>query len=504
MSIEKTRSSTLLTILIVVTTLAACSGFSEKKHTPINPLAIPVLLDSRASQHLIDVDIQQGKHEFFPGKKSSTMGFNGNYLGPTIRLYKGEKTRLRFHNKLAEPTTVHGHGLHISGKIDGGPQNVIPPQATWDITMPIIQQASTSWYHPHFMGKTAEHVHAGLAGLYIIEDENSLALDLPKDYGVNDIPIVIQDRNFVDGKMATYKVSMQDIMEGLREDTIIINGTIAPFVKVPKGLVRLRLLNGSNSRAYSFYLSNNQPFYKVATDGGFLEAPVQISELKMASGERNEIIVDMSTGQNIELKVKMLDVENNWLSTMFAEKRSVLALQVDENLPVKGTLPTKLNTIDFYEKNQAQAVREFRLQMDMGGEGGEGDEDMNENMSMPENVHTGAHKMGDLFSINGAYMTMDVINERVKLGDTELWRIRADGMEHPFHVHGTSFQIISQNGEAPSADNRGWKDVVVVGEGWTEVMMRFNLPASEEYPFMYHCHILEHEDGGMMGQFTVQ
>lgn len=497
MSLEKTRFTTPLIILFAITTLAACSGFSEKKYTPINPLTIPVLIDSRESQHLIDVDIQQGKQEFFPGKLSNTMGFNGDYLGPTIRLYKGEKTRLRFHNKLSEPTTVHGHGLHISGKIDGGPQNVIPAQSTWDITMPIIQQASTSWYHPHFMGKTAEHVHAGLAGLYIIEDENSLAVDLPKEYGVNDIPIVIQDRNFVDGKMANYSVSMQDIMEGLREDTIIINGTIAPFIKVPKGLVRLRLLNGSNSRSYTFYLSNNQPFHKIATEGGFLETPVQINELKMASGERNEIIVDLSKGQNIELKVKLLGVENNWLSTMFAEKRSVLSLQVDESLSVKGTLPAKLNTINFYEKKQAQTVREFHLQMNMGGEA-------DENMNMPENDHTGAHTMGDLFSINGAYMTMGVINEEVKLGDTELWRIRANGMEHPFHVHGTSFQIISQNGEKPSEDDRGWKDVVVVGEGWTEVMMRFNLPASVEYPFMYHCHILEHEDAGMMGQFTVQ
>lgn len=110
----------------------------------------------------------------------------------------------------------------------------------------------------------------------------------------------------------------------------------------------------------------------------------------------------------------------------------------------------------------------------------------------------------NLFSINGQYMRMDTINEVVKLGDVELWRIRGNGMAHPFHMHGTSFQIISQNGQPPKEEDRGWKDVVLVDEGWTEVMMKFEHQATKAFPYMYHGHILEHEDAGMMGQFTVE
>ena len=286
-----------------------------------NVLNIPELIDSKTSNHDIKLTLQNGYHEFYKNVKSETKGFNGSYLGPTIRLYKGDSTRIRFTNKIGEATTVHGHGLHVEGKIDGGPQNKILPNSIWDITIPIKQEASTNWYHPHLMGKTAEHVHAGLAGLYIIEDENSTQLPLPKTYGVDDIPLIIQDRNFVNRKMTEYTVTEDEVMDGKREETLVVNGTINPFINVPQGWLRLRLLNASNARFYNFYLEGKLTFYKIATEGGFLEKPVAITNLKMAPGERNEILIDMSDGVTRELMATFLPADNEEFSLFLPKKR---------------------------------------------------------------------------------------------------------------------------------------------------------------------------------------
>ena len=276
-----------------------------------NQLSIPQLIDSREVGRDIELTLQNTQHEFYPGILSETKGFSQSYLGPTIRLYKGDDTRIRFTNKLEENTTVHGHGLHVPGNVDGGPQNIIAPGETWDVTLPIRQQASTNWYHPHPHGKTAEQVHAGLAGLYLIEDGNSKNLPLPKTYGVDDIPLIVQDRSFTSGVMNTYTVNEDEMMDGKREETLVINGTVNPYVEVPQGWVRLRLLNGSNARFYDFHLESKEAFHKIATEGGFLEKPVEITSLRMTPGERNEVMVDMSDGQTRNLLARFISVDDD-------------------------------------------------------------------------------------------------------------------------------------------------------------------------------------------------
>ncbi len=440
-----------------------------------NKLLIPQLIDSRESNRDIQITIQNGQHEFYPNVKSHTKGFNGSYLGPTIRLYKNDSTRIRFTNKIGEATTVHGHGLHVEGKVDGGPHSKILPDQTWDITLPIKQEASTNWYHPHLMGKTAEHVHAGLAGLYLVEDENSLALPLPKTYGVDDIPLIIQDRDFTDGKMTDYNPTIIESIYGKRGKTLVVNGTIDPYIIVPKGWVRLRLLNGSNARIYNFYLKDKQSFYKIATEGGFLEKPIAITDLTMAPGERNEIMIDMSDGQSRELLATTIFQGLQRDSPELTNKR-VLEIRVDSTKVSNGKLPSRLNTIHRWKKENASITRTFVL---------------------------GTFR--DSLAINGKPMDMAVINEEVRKGDIEVWRIRGGEMvQHPFHMHGTSFLILSQDGRPPKPEDRGWKDVVTVYRDWTEVIMKFNFEATKKFPYMYHCHILEHEDRGMMGQFTVE
>lgn len=432
--------------------------------TDQNELHIPPLIDARNFPGGIAVSIQNGNHEFYAGKASVTRGFNGNYLGPTIRMHKGETTRIHFTNNIGEPTTVHGHGLHVPGDIDGGPQLRILPGETWDAVLPIVQEASTNWYHPHLMGKTAEHVHSGLAGLYLIEDANSESLNIPKEYGVDDIPIIVQDRTFNNGVMVPYPKGLRD---GHKEQTLVINGTVNPYLTVPKGNVRLRILNGSNARSYEFYIKGNAPFSKIATEGGFLNAPVTLTRLSMAPGERNEIVIDMTKG-NVELMAKYLRKKTKYGLPDDPEHR-VIELKVNPKLKPKNTvLAQNLNSIQPYNTTEVKNERFFDL---------EG------------------------MSINGKQMDMMVINERVKLGELEKWKVSSG--RHPFHMHGTSFLILTVNGNTPPPEDRGWKDVIMP-YGNAEILLKFEHKATAKFPYMYHCHTLEHEDMGMMGQFTVE
>ncbi len=477
---------------------------STKSYAQESPLMIPPLVDSREVGNGVQLFIQDSDHEFFQGIKSATKGFSQSYLGPTIRLYKGEATHISYTNRTDEPTTVHGHGLHVEGSVDGGPQSEILAGETKTFVLPIVQEAGTSWYHPHLMGKTADHVHAGLAGLYLIEDENSQTLPLPKDYGINDIPLVVQDRTFVAGQMQPYSTNNDQIMDGLREETLVVNGTINAHHTVPAGWVRIRLLNGSNARFYRFFFTNNEPFYKIATEGGFLNRPVGITELIMSPGERNEIMIDLSSHASMDLMAEFLPadpqgigfaaVENplefgEFLTAILPQTnpvQRVVALRTDATKSAQGSLPDKLNNIDYYsqEDRQIAVKRTFTLDMDMADDSG------------PINDE-------NMLSINTQPMNMGVINERIKKGDLELWTITAEMMPHPFHVHGVSFQILTHNGQLPAEEDRGWKDTVIVTAEPTEIIMRFNHTATDEFPYMFHCHILEHEDAGMMGQLTV-
>ncbi|MDD1794898.1 multicopper oxidase domain-containing protein [Enterovibrio sp. ZSDZ42] len=434
------------------------------------PLNIPTLIDSRTQNGPIVIDITKGEHAFFLGVKSTTRGYNGGYLGPTIKMYKGENTDIQFTNHLDEPTNIHGHGLHVEGKIDGGPQNKIMPGETWSVTIPVSQQASTNWYHPHLKGSTASQVHSGLAGFYLIEDAHSMSLGLPNSYGIDDIPLVIQDRSFVDGKMTPYPTG--NMPEDLREDTLVVNGTVNPYTLVPRSFVRLRLLNGSNARSYEFYLEGDQPFYKIATEGGLLPSPVELTSLKMAPGERNDIVVDMSVVESQRLLARLLPMNYNGFNAVlipFSQSQSVLELRGDDSLKVLASeLPKQLNTITPYLEKDVEVERVFEL--------------------------------GDM-SINGQQMNMKVINHESKLGQLEKWTI--DSGRHPFHMHGTSFLILSMNGKPPAPEDQGWKDTIYPN-GTAEILLKFDYEATEQWPYMYHCHILEHEDMGMMGQFTVK
>ena len=447
-----------------------------------SPLPIPPLLDnldSSGKTARFTMDVQPGTVEFFPGKATATLGYNGNFLGPTIRVRNGQKFSIHVNNTLDQVTTLHWHGMHLPAKWDGGPRQPIPAGTAWNPDFTIKQQAATLWYHPHAMGLTGEQVYHGLAGLVYIEDEVSDALDIPKTYGVDDIPLVIQDRRFFDNGQFAYAQNMHDVMNGVIGNYMLVNGVMQPTLKVPKGLVRLRLLNGSNSSIYRINFADNRPFQVIASDGGFLEAPVAMDSIVLSAGERAEIVVDFGTGKSdVSLLVDQM------------KGSSFEALRISAQGTAKvASLPASLRKLDRIPESEASGIREFVMEtMSMGG------------------GRMGMGMMGRRLTINGKKMDINRIDEQVKLGSTEIWEITNRSammmsMPHSMHLHDVQFQVLSRNGAAPPAHEQGRKDTVLIMPGETvRIISRFH-----DYTgvYMYHCHLLEHEDDGMMGQFEV-
>ena len=411
---------------------------------------------------------QNGSREFFPGVWTETMGYNGDFLGPVIRTRRGETVAISIENSLnGELTTIHWHGLEVEGEDDGGPHSGIHPGETWSPEFTIDQPAATLWYHPHPHYNTGRQVYKGLAGLFIIEDEVSDSLDIPKEYGKNDIPLIIQDKRFGEDGSFEYILGGPDVMFGLMGNEILVNGEIGPYLHVEKGLMRFRILNGSNATIFDLRLDDGSSFHQIATDGGFLEEPVELERLILGPSERAEILMDFSSYQ---------DGERISLSH---RDRSFMEFIVDGDRVNDYAVPGSLTEIEWLKPEDATRIREF--------------------------VFLG---MGPTVNINGKQFDMDRIDEYVSLGDTEIWVVSNQsgmgmmaGSVHPFHAHGTQFQILDRDGNPPYIFERGWKDSFVVDADETvRVIARFKKPGL----FMYHCHILEHEDVGMMGQFLVE
>lgn len=312
--------------------------------------------------------------------------------------------------------------------------------------------------------------YGGLAGLFILDDDVSEKLSIPKEYGKNDIPLIVQDRRFSSDGFLMYGNFMQDIMQGMTGNTVLVNGVVNPFLHVPAGIMRFRILNGSNARVYDFALSDGGSFYQIATDGGLLEQPVELKELRLSPGERAEILIDFSgytKGQVVYLGGGNFNII-----------KFIVGVKAKENFKI----PSQLTSLEAIPLSEVNNQRYFEL--------------------------TG---MGHMVGINGKQMNLGRIDEIVPLGNTEIWdvasRVGMMGMMHGsniihnFHAHGVQFRILERNGYPPPPNERGWKDTFYLNDGErVKTIARFQYPGL----FMYHCHILEHEDNGMMGQFKVQ
>lgn len=479
--------------------LVASTGVGQAMgQTALRPLPVLPLNDLTGGiENRIALSLNPATHDFGNGVASSTLGINHNYLGPVLRVKQGQTLPFDVFNGIDDTSTIHWHGLHIPGDVDGGPHQEIEAGHTWSPDVPIVQHASMNWFHSHMHGKTAQQTYSGLAGVMLIEDDASLSSDLPKTYGVDDFTLVIQDKMFDDAGKMTYFLTGEVFEEGFIGDTLVVNGAIAPLGReVPKGLVRLRILNACNARFLTLSMATG-PLHVIASDGGFLSSRVETESLTMSPGERYEILVDLRSDDENSLMVAF-DDDEGLISSLLGligagtSKRTALTLTSSGEAGLSASLPEALANMDVPDPSLATKTRSFAL--DMGADSAQ--------------LAALAAQWGNIcgngaMGINGQPMNMARIDEEVRKGETEIWRVTVDEQLHPFHIHGCSFRILTQDGSTPPAYAQGWKDMVHVDEGWSEVLVRFDYEAPAGTPYMYHCHILEHEDCGMMGQFSV-
>ena len=372
----------------------------------------------------------------------------------------------------------------------------------------------------------------GLAGLVLIEDDDIRKLMLPKQWGIDDVPVIIQDKQFSADGQVNYQLDMMTAAVGWFGDTLLTNGAIYPQHSAPRGWLRLRLLNGCNARSLNVAASDNRPLYVIASDGGLLAEPVKVTELPMLMGERFEVLVDISDGKAFDL-LTLPVTQMGMAIAPFDKPHPVMRIQ-PLLITASGTLPDTLTTMPSLPSLDGLTVRKLQLSMDpmldmmgmqmlmqkygeqaMTGMGhgqmiGHMDNDgMNHgNMNhgnMGNMKHEGKFDFHNANRINGQAFDMNKPMFAATKGQHERWVISGQGdmMLHPFHIHGTQFRILSENGKAPAAHRAGWKDTVRVEGGVSEVLVKFDHDAPKEHAYMAHCHLLEHEDTGMMLGFTV-
>ncbi|RJQ71677.1 copper oxidase [Pseudonocardiaceae bacterium YIM PH 21723] len=431
-----------------------------------NRLRIPPVL-APESDGRIGLNMQAGSAELLAGKTAATWGFNGSYLGPTIRLRRGEQVRMAVTNRLPELSTVHWHGIRVPAAMDGGPHQLILPGETWTPQWTVDQPASTCWYHPHPHGSTAMHVHKGLAGLLLVDEPGGP--ELPDRYGENDIPLILQDKRFTaKGEFAG------DVLTGtfgLLGDTMLVNGTHDPYLEVAHRRVRFRVLNASNARMYHLVFADNRRFQVIATDAGLLPAPVEVGTVALTPGERVEIVVEFAAGESAILRSQArehgMDLNDDYGIDKgdFDILRITAAARLTDGPPV----PARLSPVGPVQVPSGAPVRRFTL----NGSG----------------------------SINGREMDPSRIDEVIPAGAKEIWEVRNPGFAHNFHIHEVAFTVLDGGGE-PTYGGR--KDTVFVPPGKTvRLAVEFGRHTDPRAPYMFHCHILRHEDNGMMGQFLI-
>ncbi|ACZ87720.1 multicopper oxidase family protein [Streptosporangium roseum] len=440
-------------------------AFTNRLQAP--PLA-PSRLDS-AGRRVFDLRIRAGQREFVSGRPSSTWGVDSDYLGPTLRARRGERVLVNVANGVDETTTLHWHGMHLPPEMDGGPYQPIEPGATWSPTWTIDQPAASLWYHPHPHGRTARHLYRGLAGMFLVDDNP--VPGLPHRYGIDDVPLIVQDRRLDGGRLDPDEPMSGTT--GFLGDHLLVNGILGPYLEVTTTRIRLRLLNGSNARVYDFAFADGRPFAQIASDGGLLSAPHGTRHVQLAPGERAEIVVALTPGERVVLRSASPATGAGLVQRDGgADRFDVLELRAAPTLTNSPELPDHLAALPPLPAHTAVRTRTFEL---------------------------AEHH------INGRKMDPRRIDARVGKDTTEIWEVRSgDGTLHTFHVHDVQFQVLSVDDRKPPPELSGWKDTVLLPPGTRmRLIMRFADYADPHRPYMFHCHMLYHEDQGMMGQFLV-
>lgn len=428
------------------------------------------------------------------------MRYNGLQLPPVIVAKRGSQISINVHNQLSENSTIHWHGFKIPASQDGGPDMPIAPAASRTYNFTLSQAAGSLWFHPHAHGTTATQVYNGLAGAFIVTDDITEELEtnnqLPS--GDRDISLVLQDRLFANDngsgvRPLIYQAGgmggMMGNMPGMLGDRILVNGVENPSLKVDTRQFRFRIYNGSNARTYDIALADGSFFTAVGTDGGLLNSPVSTNHVMLSAGERTEIVIDFASypvGSNVTLLSRAFSSPGMMGGSLangaaFNIMRFDVTTQAMDNIVLYDSLPATADINTRFTVDDATTTRSFVMSM---------------------NMVMGA---GMQFFINNKQFDINRIDELVAPGSTEIWEIsNTSTMAHPFHAHAIQWQVLERNAVPAMALDLGWKDTVLVQPNETVRIIGHFDPVINKGKYMYHCHILEHEEAGMMGVFEVQ
>ena len=448
-----------------------------------------------------------------------------HYINPTLVLQRGERVAIELDNALNEPTSVHWHGLAVSARNDGGGMPAVAPGARYAYAFDVRDRGSLYWYHPHPHGLTAGQAYTGMLGLIEVGDDDERALRRSLDLvpGRSEITLLLQDR-----RGASYATDDADRVHGWFGDQVYVNGAVCPHLDVATRIYRFRILNASNARTYllGFRSADGKtvPYTLIGTDGGLLAAPRRCEQAFVASSERIDVLLDLSDaaiGDAVVLETRAFDPMHMESATDAAPAvdhaatghampppgtadaaaavdhaamghggsfpegapRSLLQLRVRERISYRAAIPGRLSTVSPVAAAQA-TERPMRL---------------------------GFAKAR--WRINDRVFAMDETPIIVKRDTVETWLLRNyfNSMPHAMHLHWFHFRVVERQTSPPQvaalkvdeagrvATDLGWKDTVLVWPGESvRIVIDFALPFAGEQTYLFHCHNLEHEDGGMM------
>lgn len=485
-----------------------------------------------------EVKMKEFYHQFHSElAPTKVWGYEAQIPGPTIVVNEGECTKVKWMNNLPSThflpldrtlhgtghgmpevrTVVHLHGSEVEPNSDGHPEAWFtndfkqcgPRFENKIYTYTNKQRPTALWYHDHAIGITRLNVYAGLAGMYIIRNAQEKALHLPS--GKYEIPLVIQDKSFDPESQLDYPSTVTvpnpppdfpdvSITPGVAGDTIIVNGKAWPYLNVEQRKYRFRMLNASNERFYKMKLDSNQPFIQIGSDGGLLQKPVSLKEITIAPSERVDLIIDFTNqpiGTRIVLKNSAKTPFDFGADPVVGATDTIMQFRVVKCMkPDKSVIPKNLSVIKRYNKKDVKVTRDITIDVRRD-------------------------EFNRLLFLLNKHEFMDCITEEPIIGQLENWRIINSGLGyHPIHIHQIQFQIASRrpfdtalynltgeikytgDPQLPPPNERGWKDTVQATPGFiTSLLIRFG-PFEGRY--VYHCHILEHEDHDMMRQFNVR
>ncbi|MDO4627263.1 MAG: multicopper oxidase domain-containing protein [Pasteurellaceae bacterium] len=435
------------------------------------PLYIPPLLENRRgkpialvsetiqtrldSRHLVDV-----------------WGFNGHYLGPTVKVKQGDFVKMIYRNGLSQAMALNIQGLQVASELLGGVGHSLKPNQSWSPIVPITQSAAMCFYHSCTLASSAYQSYRGLVGMWLIDDEESRKLALPNKYGVNDIPLILQDLQLNNDGMQLFQQN-ENHFQGNR---LFVNGQEAPFLNVARGWVRLRLVNASISRSYELRCDDEREMLLIAKQQGFLPQAKSIKSIFLGVGERVELLINLNEGENVALivgkKRNFIDktklffhsdgelADNTVLELRPEGLKAVFNDQQQQTFPNTATLPHKITQERAFHLDTSNAM-------------------LNQKRFDPRRIDVNA-----------------------KVNSIERWTLTSSSPTG-FRIQGARFLIESQNGVATPESEIVWQDTVWIN-GKTQILVEFNHLSSSSQPFIFGASDLMLADKGALGLMVVQ